>query len=99
MSFLASLSASSSPYVSGEFLALPVHTSYLILAGGIIFAFVLLITYVGVRKINSTKVPSSDTAFVAFCRFFYASFLKPHEKDDGLTGQQGALESFYKQQV
>ena len=35
---------------------------------------------------------------VGFWRFFYATFLKPHTGDDS-TGQQAALESFYKAQV
>ena len=34
-----------------------------------------------------------------FARFFYASFLKPHDGDGAITGQQAALESFYKAQV
>ena len=34
-----------------------------------------------------------------FYKFFYASFLKPHTGDGDSTGQQAALESFYKAQV
>ena len=34
-----------------------------------------------------------------FYKFFYASFLKPHTGDDAVSGQQAALESFYKAQV
>lgn len=34
-----------------------------------------------------------------FFKFFYASFLKPHTGDGALTGQQAALESFYKAQA
>ena len=37
--------------------------------------------------------------FMNFSKFFYASFLKPHTRDSTLTGQQAALESFYKVQV
>lgn len=45
------------------------------------------------------KMVDNVNEFVAaFCRFFYASFLKPHSGDDS-TGQQAALESFYKAQV
>jgi len=40
----------------------------------------------------------ASEAISSFGRFFYASFLKPHT-GDGLGGQQGALESFYKAQV
>ncbi|KAL9101907.1 MAG: hypothetical protein Q9163_002873 [Psora crenata] len=32
-------------------------------------------------------------------RFFYASFLKPHGEERACTGQQAALESFYKAQA
>ena len=34
-----------------------------------------------------------------FYKFFYASFLKPHTGDGTVSGQQAALESFYKTQV
>ena len=37
--------------------------------------------------------------FTSFCKFFYASFLKPHTGDQAGQGQQAALESFYKAQV
>lgn len=41
----------------------------------------------------------SVNAFVAsFCKFFYSNFMKPHSGDDS-SGQQAALESFYKVQV
>ena len=39
------------------------------------------------------------SAITNFCKFFYASFLKPHSKNDANNGQQSALESFYKAQV
>lgn len=38
-------------------------------------------------------------ALAGFGRFIYASFLKSHSGDGTGTGQQGALESFYKIQV
>lgn len=38
-------------------------------------------------------------AVSSFYKFFYASFLKPHTGDGDTTGQQAALESFYKVQV
>ena len=34
----------------------------------------------------------------SFCTFFYSTFLIPHSQDEG-SGQQAALESFYKVQV
>jgi hypothetical protein len=37
---------------------------------------------------------------VTYAKFVYASFLKPHERDQaGQGGQQHALESFYRTQV
>ena len=42
------------------------------------------------------RVPSG---LATFARFFYASFLKTHSGDGAITGQQAALESFYKAQV
>lgn len=42
------------------------------------------------------KVPSG---LATYARFFYVSFLKPHNGDGAITGQQAALESFYKAQV
>jgi len=40
----------------------------------------------------------SDSILVSYSKFFYASFLKPHQSSsDG--GQQSALESFYETQV
>jgi len=43
--------------------------------------------------------PKPSSALASFSRFFYASFLKPHSGDGTHTGQQAALESFYKAQV
>lgn len=43
--------------------------------------------------------PESPSAIRSFGMFFYASFLKPHTGDSECTGQQAALESFYKAQV
>ncbi|KAI9710052.1 MAG: hypothetical protein M1812_007516 [Candelaria pacifica] len=39
------------------------------------------------------------TKTVSFLRFFYASFIKPHSVSATGTGQQAALESFYKAQA
>ncbi len=46
---------------------------------------------------QDAKVLSNKT--MSFLRFFYASFLKPHSDCAADTGQQAALESFYKAQV
>lgn len=45
------------------------------------------------------KQPKAPSSLADFARFFYASFLKPHNGDGEITGQQAALESFYKAQV
>lgn len=41
----------------------------------------------------------SPSAIRSFGTFFYACFLKPHTGDSNGTGQQAALEGFYKAQV
>lgn len=63
-------------------------------AAAIVFLFVASIVVVHVFK---PKV-NSDSGFLSYCKFFYSCFLKPHERGDE-TGQQYALESFYKTQV
>lgn len=63
--------------------------SVVVALSGALFAFVYL-----------QKKPVQSFNFIAnFGRFFYASFLKPHTGDGAVTGQQAALESFYKAQV
>jgi len=59
--------------------------------------FLLGRAYLG--SISSPASPKGSNALVNFGRFFYASFLKPHCGHGTLTGQQAALESFYKAQV
>ena len=54
----------------------------------------VFVTFISASK--QFKVPSG---LATFARFFYASFLKPHSGDGAITGQQAALESFYKAQV
>lgn len=57
---------------------------------GLVFAFAL----------QGPKDTSDYPSLVrSFGTFFYASFLKPHTGDSSGTGQQAALESFYKAQV
>ena len=48
---------------------------------------------------SSSKASAQSSALATYVRFFYASFLKPHTGDGADTGQQAALESFYKAQV
>jgi betaine lipid synthase len=61
----------------------------------------LLIGIVFVATFGANKKPKNDdelSTWSSFIRFFYACFLKPHEKH-GENGQQDALESFYKAQA
>lgn len=51
------------------------------------------------RAILTLESSPLSQAFTNFGKFFYASFLKPHAGDGKHTGQQAALESFYKAQV
>lgn len=50
-------------------------------------------------KKNSDQDEENPSAIKPFLRFFYASFLKPHNGDGTENGQQDALESFYKAQA
>ncbi len=48
----------------------------------------------------SHKAASKGTSAISnFGKFFYASFLKPHNRHGTQGGQQAALESFYNAQV
>lgn len=58
---------------------------------GIIFASTFLFS----KKVDSENLGTLSS----FLRFFYASFLKPHDGDGNGNGQQDALESFYKAQA
>lgn len=72
------------------------HHAYILFA-----AFAVLTTICGVFVLAFWKpkiVHHVNEFAVASGRFFYANFLKPHTGDES-TGQQAALESFYKAQV
>ena len=72
------------------------HHVYILLA-----AVAVLSTIAGVFVIAFWKpkiVENVNEFTVALGRFLYANFLKPHTGDES-TGQQAALESFYKAQV
>ena len=72
------------------------HHLYILVA-----AVTVLSTVAGVFILAFWKpkmVDNVNDVLVAFARFFYASFLKPHSADES-AGQQAALESFYKAQV
>jgi betaine lipid synthase len=62
---------------------------------------VLLIGVIFAVTFHSTKKGDEEnpSALGSFLRFFYASFLKPHNGDGLGEGQQAALESFYKAQA
>lgn len=63
----------------------------------LLFLFALLVTIYAVLNYRTTFSLVYNRA-TQHCTFFYATFLKPHPEDDG-SGQQAALESFYKVQV
>jgi betaine lipid synthase len=71
------------------------HTQIFIVGASL----VLLIGIIFASTLKTNKNDEADpSAWSSFVRFFYACFLKPHEGDGG-TGQQAALESFYKAQA
>ncbi|QSZ29575.1 hypothetical protein DSL72_004091 [Monilinia vaccinii-corymbosi] len=77
----------------------------------VLLVFLALVS-LGTRTKTKTKVLFSSSrenseeeeeehpnAIRSFLRFFYASFLKPHDGDGTENGQQDALESFYRAQA
>ena len=64
-----------------------------------LFAVIVLAAVVSFTTIARSKQFKVPHSLRTFARFFYASFLKPHSGDGAVTGQQAALESFYKAQV
>lgn len=75
---------------------LPIPALYLLLAA---VAAILLVGGGLLAVFTTSKVPTKSSTLATYARFFYASFLKPHTGDGAATGQQAALESFYKAQV
>ncbi|TAQ86599.1 hypothetical protein B7494_g5075 [Chlorociboria aeruginascens] len=71
------------------------HTQIIIAGGSLLLIISILFA---TQFLAPQKQDEELNAFSSFLRFFYASFLKPHDMDDG-NGQQGALESFYKAQA
>ena len=63
------------------------------------FALFVLAIVFSCTTIAGPKQYNAPHSLRTFTRFFYASFLKPHNGDGAITGQQAALESFYKAQV
>ena len=66
---------------------------YIAGAGFLIFALVSLVLLVSSQRIKVDL----DGGVYTYLKFIWASFLKPHDKR--ATGQQDALESFYRTQV
>lgn len=64
-----------------------------------IFSVIALAARFSVAIFSRPKEFRFPSGLATFARFFYASFLKPHNGDGAITGQQAALESFYKAQV
>ena len=73
-----------------------VDSIYLFLATSIVL---VLFGSVTVAFSSHRTTSKGYSALVNFGKFFYASFLKPHSKNDKHRGQQAALESFYNAQV
>lgn len=78
-------------------LPLKLHYVQILSAAGAVL-FVVAAVFV-LALSGSRTLPHVPSPVTNFCRFFYASFLKPHTGDSAGTGQQAALESFYKAQV
>lgn len=62
----------------------------------LLISSVLLFIYAVFR--SQKAVSFLHVHILQYFTFFYSSFLKPHSEDGG-SGQQAALESFYKVQV
>ena len=63
------------------------------------FCALSLLAFILVGFLALLEHSRKSNAVVNFAKFFYASFLKPHSGDGEVTGQQSALESFYRAQV
>lgn len=65
----------------------------------IFFVVIVLVARFIITNISGSVKIRVPGGLETFARFFYASFLKSHSGDGTTTGQQAALESFYKAQV
>lgn len=59
----------------------------------LVFALVALVLLVSFQQVKVNM----DQGPLTYVKFIYASFLKPHDRSG--SGQQDALESFYRTQV
>ena len=64
-----------------------------------ICAVAVLVWIIVFMALPMSKISVDFSPLTTYAKFFYASFLKPHTGDGASTGQQAALESFYKAQV
>lgn len=65
----------------------------------VFFVVIALAARFSLTIVSGSKQLTVPSGLATFARFFYASFLKPHSGDGAITGQQAALESFYKAQA
>lgn len=91
MALSAMTTATWIPYFSSGF-----QNIYILFA---LFALFVLIDQLLIGALPLRKFSKGSDILTTFFKFFYASFLKPHTGDGALTGQQAALESFYKAQA
>lgn len=63
----------------------------------IVLGVVILVFVVAFQSSKDSSKPPG--ALRTFAKFFYATFLKPHAGNGAESGQQAALESFYRAQV
>ena len=84
------------PILSGYAIISKEHVRIALAAGLILIFIGLVFTFHLLGR--KTIVVNSLNEARQWMRFFYVSFLKPHNGDAG-NSQQGALESFYKAQV
>ena len=69
----------------------------LIIAGSSIVLFLFAAFFCTFFQQQSQKL--SESSLYSYLKFVYACFIKPHRNERNVTGQQAALESFYKAQV
>ena len=67
---------------------------FLALSAVVVFTGRILLT-----ALSQVQLSKGSSALATLGKFFYACFLKPHNGDGASTGQQAALESFYKAQA
>ena len=63
------------------------------------FAIIALAARFSITTVFGLQQFAVPSGLATYAKFFYASFLKPHSGDGAITGQQAALESFYRAQV